>query len=313
MTMPKWHEMMQPVLGALAENETLTSSELAAVLEDRFSLTQDEKAERLASGQLRYMNRMYWAITDLRKAALIENGGKRGVYRITSKGREFAMRHDAPFTANDLMRESEEFRQWKQGYLKKEQAQAKVAHESPIAEREDEASPQEVMQAAYDEMRDALADEILQSIMHDSPGFFEYLVGKLLAALGYGESEDDVKVTPQSGDEGIDGVVKEDRLGFDNVYYQAKRWEPESTVGRPAIQAFVGALSGKGGTKGLFITTASFSKAARAFAEGLTSQKLVLIDGRQLAGLMIDYGVGVSTVDTFEVKAVDTDFFDEER
>ena len=128
--------------------------------------------------------------------------------------------------------------------------------------------------------------------------------------MGYGESRSDrATVTKQSGDEGIDGIVKEDRLGFDSVYYQAKCWDLDRTVGRPDIQAFSGALSGKGASKGLFITTAKFSKGARDFAEGLHTQKIVLVDGKMLANLMIDYGVGVSTVETFEIKSLDSDFF----
>ncbi|MBW3081776.1 restriction endonuclease [Bifidobacterium sp. 79T10] len=146
--------------------------------------------------------------------------------------------------------------------------------------------------------------------MAQSPYFFEHLVGRLLIAMGYGETPDSAaEVTKKSGDEGIDGIVKEDRLGFDSVYYQAKRWDLDRTVGRPEVQAFVGALSGRGADRGLFITTARFSKAAREYAEGIRGQKLVLVDGASLAGLMIDYGVGVSTLKTYEVKAVDTDFF----
>lgn len=177
---------------------------------------------------------------------------------------------------------------------------------------EDQESPQEIMESAYGEIRSALADDLISAIMAKDPYFFEHLVGKLLVAMGYGESlESHADVTRKSADEGIDGVVREDRLGFGTICYQAKRWDPSRTVGRPEVQAFVGALSGKGVSKGLFITTARFSKEARRYADGLLGQTVVLVDGPALAGLMIDYGVGVSTRQVYEIKAVDTDFFDE--
>jgi restriction system protein len=308
MTMPKWHEMMRPVLVALDSGETLGTSDLSQVIFDEFSLTEEERSERLEkSGQLRYLNRMHWAITDLRKAELLENGEKRGTYRITDAGREFLSRHDSPFDAKTLMEECEPFREWKEGYLAKEREKH---HGQSSSDVQDDRSPLEVMQDASEELNSSLADELLQSVMQQPPAFFEYLVGRLLASMGYGESvEGAVNVTGQPGDEGIDGVVKEDRLGFDSVYYQAKRWGLDQTVGRPALQAFVGALSGKGATKGLFITTARFSETARRYAEGIKNQRLVLIDGQALARLMIDYNVGVTTKATFEVKQVDADFF----
>ena len=203
------------------------------------------------------------------------------------------------------------FKKWKDGY----QAASKAKNASEpegVSTLEDQESPQEAMESAYGEIRDALADDLISIIMGKDPYFFEHLVGKLLVAMGYGESLDSrADVTKKSGDEGIDGVVREDRLGFGTICYQAKRWDPQRTVGRPEVQAFVGALSGKGVSKGLFITTARFSKDARKYAEGLLGQTVVLVDGPALAGLMIDYGVGVSTRQVYEIKAVDTDFFEE--
>ena len=170
----------------------------------------------------------------------------------------------------------------------------------------------ETMEASYGEMREALIEDLLSMVMSKSPYFFEYLVGRILLAMGYGEREESVTVTPKSSDEGIDGTVKEDRFGFDTIYYQAKRWEPSRTVTRPDIQAFVGALSGKGASRGLFITTAKFSSGAREYARGIHTQKIVLVDGHDLAEPMIDYGVGVSTKATFEIKEPDKDFFEED-
>jgi restriction system protein len=309
MTMPKWHEMMRPVLSALAGADVLTSDDLSRAVIDEFHLTQEEQSERLKSGQLRYHNRMYWAITDLHKAGFLDYAEGRGKYRITAAGRSFLGRHDSPFTTKDLMAESIPFREWKMGYRAAEREEKRQRGGDPSDEA-DTSSPQETMQSAYSEMRDALADELLQTVMQQSPWFFEYLVGKLLEAMGYGDSfEESVQVTRKSNDEGIDGIVKEDKLGFDKVYYQAKRWGADHVVGRPEIQSFAGALAGKGATKGLYITTSRFSSSAVGYAEGLSNQKIVLVDGKGLADLMIDYGVGVSTVQTFEVKAVDEDFF----
>ena len=309
MTMPKWHEMMRPVLSALAGADVLTSDDLSRAVVDEFHLTQEEQSERLKSGQLRYYNRMYWAITDLNKAGFLEYAEGRGKYRITDAGRSFLERHDSPITVRDLMAESQPFREWKRGYQAAEK-EARQRNAGDPSEEADASSPQETMQSAYSEMRDALADELLQAIMHQSPWFFEYLVGKLLEAMGYGDSsEGSVQVTQKSNDEGIDGIIKEDRLGFDKVYYQAKRWGADHVVGRQDIQSFVGALSGKGATKGLFITTSRFTSSAVNYAAGLSNQKIVLVDGKRLADLMIDFGVGVSTVQTFEVKVLDDDFF----
>lgn len=312
MTMPKWHETMCPTLEALAQADgCLTGTDLQEAVASAFSMTADERAERLKSGQLRLYNRVYWGITDLEKAKLLEYGEKKGTYRITEAGRAYLDAHPGPLTAKSLYENCPQFKAWKDGYTAA--SKAKDAREaSSAAAKEDQESPQEAMDSAYVEIRSALADDLIAAIMGKDPYFFEHLVGKLLVAMGYGESLDsEANVTKKSGDEGIDGIVREDRLGFGTICYQAKRWDPERTVGRPEVQAFVGALSGKGVSKGLFITTARFSREARRYADGLLGQTVVLVDGPALAGLMIDYGVGVSTRQVYEIKAVDTDFFEE--
>lgn len=307
--MPKWHEFMWPVLVSLNDHGgVVASKDIQSDMVEHFSLTEEEQAERLSSGQLRFYNRLYWAITDLEKAKLVEYGEKRGTYLITHSGRDFLSKHDGPFTKKTLIEECEPFRQWRDGYLAKKKDGA--AHERIGDGEQEQMSPVETMEAANREMRDALAEELISVIMGKSPYFFEYLVSKLLLAMGYGEREESVTVTQKSADEGIDGIVKEDRFGFDSIYYQAKRWDPSRTVGRPDIQAFAGALSGKGASRGLFMTTAKFSAAAKEFAKSLHTQKIVLVDGRALADLMIDYGIGVSTRVSYEVKALDMDFFD---
>ena len=312
MTMPKWHETMRPILEVLTQaDDCLIGSDLQEAVATAFGMTDDERAERLKSGQLRLYNRVYWGITDLEKAKLLEYGDKKGTYRITDAGRQYLSEYPGPLTAKALYDRCPSFKTWKDGYQAANKNKASNISDA-TASKEDQESPQETMDSAYGEIRSALADDLISAIMGKDPYFFEHLVGKLLVAMGYGESlEAEANVTRKSGDEGIDGVVREDRLGFGTICYQAKRWDPQRTVGRPEVQAFVGALSGKGVSKGLFITTAHFSKEARKYAEGLLGQTVVLIDGTALAGLMIDYGVGVSTRQVYEIKAVDTDFFEE--
>lgn len=309
MTMPKWHEIMRPVLITLDSRECASAPELRDVIFAEFQMTDEEQQERLDSGQLRIMNRLGWAVTDLGKAQFIERiPGKRGIYRITEEGRRFIAEHDTPFDAKDLMEHSEAFRTWKNNYRKAKRERARNDGVDDSAETDgNEQTPQEIMRAAERELRDALADELLERIMEQDSDFFEYLVGRLLSSMGYGS---EVEVTKRTNDEGIDGIVKEDRLGFDSIYYQAKRWKVDSCVSRPEVQKFVGALSGKSAGKGLFITTARFSEGAIDYAERQNTAKIVLIDGPALTRLMIDAGVGVSTVAVYEVKAIDTDFFE---
>lgn len=312
MTMPKWHEIMRPVLEKLAaDGGYVGSKELTAMLVEHFEMTDEERSERLASGQLRLSNRMGWAVVDLEKAGFLSYGEKRGTYCITEAGRSFLAEHDEPLTAELLFEVSPSFAAWKTAYKNKAKEGGSKGADTAKGEA---ASPQETMEAAAQELRDALADKVLQAVVSRDPFFFEHLVGELLEAMGYGAGPGgEVVVTQKSGDEGVDGLVKEDRLGFESIYYQAKRWDLDSTVGRPAIQSFVGALSGKGANKGLFITTAKFSASAREYAKNLHEPRIVLVDGPALAGLMIDHGVGVSTVATYEVKALDSDFFSDEE
>ena len=181
---------------------------------------------------------------------------------------------------------------------------------SPIIVNESE-SPEDAIEAAFQSIETALVSDLLEAIMQQSPAFFERLVVQLLLAMGYGDSFDESgSVTPFSNDGGIDGVIREDKLGFDNIYIQAKRWELNASVGRPELQAFVGALTGTGATKGLFITTARFSKGALQYANMQHAVKLVLVDGDQLARPMIAHNVGVSVRHTYEVKGLDRDYFD---
>ena len=170
-----------------------------------------------------------------------------------------------------------------------------------------------MFEKAYSQINSALAEDLLASIMEHSPSFFERLVVDLLLKMGYGSSFDSAgMVVGHTGDEGIDGIIREDKLGFSNIYIQAKRWDPTSmTVGRPEIQKFVGALAGQGASKGLFITTAQFTKEAQSYAAKQLAAKIVLVDGHQLTKLMIEYGIGVSIQSTYTIKKIDSDYFDD--
>lgn len=310
MTMPKWHEIMRPVLVVLNEaGDYLSSSELYETTAEEFHLTGAERDERIKSGEKRFHNRLSWAIMDLRKANLLEYGEKRGTYKITDEGIAFLSRHSRPFGPKELMDECPSFNKWKTGYLEKSEKHVR-AH-LVTQNEEEEMAPQEAMAKADKDIRDALADELLQNVVGMNEYDFEFLVAKLLVAMGYGQSlEEPATVTPKSNDGGIDGIVKEDRLGFDSVYYQAKKWALDAVITKPEIQKFSGALNERHARKGLFITTAGFSAGARKFAETVSGQRIVLVDGMTLARLMIDYNVGVTVKETYTVKAIDTDFFE---
>ena len=183
----------------------------------------------------------------------------------------------------------------------------------PNTEEVSSQTPQDTLEEAFQRINATLADDLLAEIMKLSPGFFEHMVVRLLMKMGYGGSVENAgTVVGQTGDEGIDGIVREDKLGFNLIYIQAKHWDCEKTIGRPEIQKFVGALAGQGATKGLFITTARFSAAAYDYAQKQHTTKVVLVDGAALAKLMIEYNLGVSTEITYQIKRIDSDFFAED-
>lgn len=197
-------------------------------------------------------------------------------------------------------------------YYGKKRSRGNKRPKPESVEEDEQLTPPEIMEKAAKEIRDALADELLQVVASMDDYDFEFLVAKLLVAMGYGQSLDEpTTVTPKSNDGGIDGIVKEDRLGFDNVYFQAKRWDKDTTVNKPEVQKFSGALNGQHANKGLFITTARFSEGARKYVETVSGQRIVLVDGVTLAHLMIDYNVGVTEEKTYVIKAIDTDFFED--
>jgi len=311
MAIPSFQVFMLPMLQLFQDGKAYEMAEIMDKLVKQFNISEEDKKIRLPSGkQPVYKNRIGWARTYLYRAGLIERLD-RGVYRITERGLEVLREKPSRIDINYLMQFSE-FREFK-GIRNKEASQLEANNniDSKDSEQEQE-TPIEILDKTYQIIKEQLAKEILERIMKKSPDFFEKLIIDLLQAMGYGGSlEDAGSVTKKTADEGIDGTIKEDKLGLDVVYIQAKRWNADRLVGRPEIQKFVGALAGYGAKKGIFVTTSDFTREARDYIPR-TDTKIVLINGQMLANLMIEYNVGVSVDIKYEIKKIDNDYFDEE-
>ena len=304
MTVPDFQSLMLPLLQLTADGQEHTLSEAIEVLDRQFKLSEADRKELLPSGkQSKFVNRVGWAATYLRKTKLLEGTG-RGRFRITDRGREElrsgVQRIDLAYLAK--YDEFAEFRRRPQ--------QDEHADNGEVAVQTITQTPREVLEASYQLLRRELAQELLERIKQKPPIFFERLVVDLLVAMGYGGSRKEAgERVGRSGDGGIDGIIKEDRLGLDYVYIQAKRWD--RTVGRPEVQGFAGSLDEQKARKGVMITTSQFSQDAHRFVDRI-EKKIVLIDGERLTQLMIDYNVGVAEEVAYTVKKVDGDYFEEE-
>lgn len=300
MTIPDFQSIMLPLLKLAADGESLSVIEATEILAQQFSLTEEEKTKLIPSGSPKFYNRVGWAKTHLKKAGLLDYP-KRGYFKITQRGAGVLQENLSEINMRYLKRYPEfiEFRQ---------SNQTNDALDETNGE-EDELTPEEALESAYQKIRADLADELLETIIKSSPAFFEKLVIELLVAMGYGGTQRDAaRAVGGVGDGGIDGIIDEDRLGLETIYIQAKKWQQDNKVSRPQIQSFVGALTGNNARKGVFITTSDFTNDARTYASGL-SIKVVLINGERLANLMIDYGIGVSTRFKYEIKNIDSDYF----
>jgi len=305
MPIPDFQTLMRPLLHFAVDGNSHSIRDGLDHLANEFKLSGEERRELLPSGRQEvFTNRVAWAKTHLRMAGLIE-APSRGVFRITDRGQQILREHPARVDLRILRQQP--------GYLeardsKKGKNGKKITEEQST---DDPQTPEEQMESASVVLRDTLGEEILAKMKAASPTFFERLVVELLVRMGYGGTRKDAgRAIGRSGDEGIDGIIKEDRLGLDVIYIQAKKWE--ATVGRPEIQKFAGALQGFRAKKGIFLTTSNFSKEAEDYASRIDN-KIVLIDGEQLWNLMIDFSIGVSSVATYEVKRLDNDYFDEEN
>lgn len=302
MPVPDFQSIMLPLLNLTADGKEHSLREAVAILAREFSLTPDELAEMLPNGRkTRFYDRVGWAGTYLKKAGLL-SASERGMFRITRRGIDVLK--SKPQALNiKFLEQYPEFIEFHVRRHKGDKETVEIDTESQ--------TPEEVMEEAYQAWRKSLADEVLEKVKSCSPAFFERLVVDVLVKMGYGGTRRDAgKAIGRSGDEGIDGIINEDRLGLDVIYIQAKRWEKENAIGRPEIQKFAGALMGQKAQKGIFITTSTFTKDAREYA-GQIGSKIILIDGTMLAQLMIDYNVGVNLVVSYELKRLDSDYFEE--
>ena len=303
MVIPDYQSCMLPLLEFLGDQNEHSLRETIDHLTNHFKLTEEELKQLLPSGQQAvFDNRVAWARTYLKQAGLLEPT-RRGYFRITPRGLEVLKQKPEKINVK-FLEQFKEFRDFRQR-KRKPHDKTKETNKEDI-----EKTPAEALEAAYENLREDLAKELLQQIKKCPPSLFEKIVVELLVKMGYGGSRKDAgQAIGRSGDEGIDGIIKEDKLGLDIIYIQAKRWE--NTISRPEIQKFAGALQGQRARKGIFITTSNFSKEAIEYVTKIDT-KIILIDGDQLAQYMIDNDVGVSPVAKYEVKKIDLDYFTDE-
>lgn len=296
MAIPDYQTLMLPLLKYASDGKEHVLSEATQSIADEFRLSDDERRQLLPSGRdATFNNRLRWSLTYLAKARLLERPG-RGRFQITDRGRATLEENPQSLNLKFLM-QFPEF----QGVN-----EAATIDREPVSQVE---TPEELLESSYQNLRSSLAQELLQQVKASPPRFFEELVVDLLVAMGYGGSRRDAgQAVGQSGDGGIDGIIKEDRLGLDVVYIQAKRWE--AAVGRPVVQAFAGSLEGHRSRKGVLITTSQFTHDAKEYVDRI-EKRIILVDGEQMAQLMIDFNIGVAPIATYEVKKLDLDYFPE--
>ena len=303
MPIPPFQDLFQPFLRYVADGQVHTTQEVAGHLANVFQLTPEELTEVLPSGrQARFYNRVAWAKSFLGKALVIEHTG-RSRFRITQRGRDL-LATNLPRIDNRTLSQYTEFQAFRGTH---DDENGEKSAQVPLLPEFLAQTPEEQLESAYQTIREELGQALIDQTLKCSPEFFEQLVVDLLLAMGYGGSRRDAgAAVGKTADGGIDGIIKEDRLGLDAVYIQAKRWQ--GTVGSPVVRDFVGSLVGHASNKGVLITTSKFSKEAEDYAKRIP-QKVVLIDGIRLAGLMVDFGIGVSDVATYAIKRLDTDYF----
>ena len=298
MAIPDYQAIMLPLLKFAGDGQENSLRETIDFLAHEFSLSDEERKELLPSGlQATFDNRVGWARTYMKKAGLLEST-RRGYFCITARGKKVLVQNPQKINVK-FLKQFPEFIEFQKPKKKGE------IDPPPI-----DITPEESLEAAFQELHDGLASELLQMVKQCPPDFFERLVVDVLIKMGYGGSRKEAgQAVGKTSDGGIDGIIKEDKLGLDIIYIQAKRWE--GVVGRPEIQKFAGALQGQRARKGIFITTSNFTKDALNYVENIET-KIILIDGKRLAELMIAYSVGANTTAIYEVKKIDSDYFIEE-
>lgn len=306
MPIPDYQAAMLPLLKLVADGREYKFNDLVEILSEQFNLTDEERSELLPSGQsFLFGNRVGWARTYLKKAGLLDSP-KRAMIVITERGKEVLKQKPIHINVKYL-KQFPEFVEFQTPKRTENNAEELLANDEAIQQ----ADPEETLEISYQRIRKTLSQDLLNKVVALSPAFFERLVVELLVKMGYGGSIKDAgKAIGKSGDEGIDGTIKEDKLGLDIIYIQAKKWSPGNMVGRPELHKFVGALAGQGAKKGVFITTSSFTREASDYIPR-NETKIVLIDGEQLTQLMIDYNLGVTVQQIYEIKRMDNDYFGE--
>ncbi len=299
--LPSYDEMYGAVLTVLEDGSPRSRSELYAEVSNGMHISDESKAILTSNGDPKYKGRIGWAITYLNQAGLIERVEK-AVYRITERGKDALKSHMV--IDNNYLSRFPEFVE----FTKRSEKKA-PAKEPSTKSLDDCLTPEERIDQAMEEIEEKLVCDILSEIDAQEPAFFERLVVDVVKAIYGGDFPGSSQVTPLSNDGGIDGIVKQDRLGFNSIYIQAKKWK-DGPVGRPEIQKFLGAMDGSGAVNGAFITSSKFTEGAITFSDtAKSSKRIVLIDGVSLAKLMIEYGIGVSPRKMIELKRVDYDYF----
>lgn len=312
MSIPDYQTVMLPFLRLAGDGQEHRFRDAVTALANEFALTEDERNVMLPSGTAPlFHNRVGWARTYLKQAGLIDSR-KRGMFHITTRGHDL-LAQKPPRVDNSTLEQYSEYLDFK---LRRGEQKDLIKPETAVVQdpgteapqSQSDSTPEELLSQAYQRLRANLEAELLEQVKSSTPAFFERLVIDLLVAMGYGGSRRDAgRAIGKSGDGGIDGIIKEDKLGLDVIYVQAKCWE--GTIGRPEIQKFAGALQGQRANKGVFITTSGFTREAVDYAN-IISTKIILVAGEQLATLMVDHNVGISTISAFEIKRIDSDYFD---
>ena len=309
---PPFEKFFYPILKHIEDGKQYSLSELRDFCINHFELDENDQTEKIKSGSTRLYDRVQWTMAYFFQAKIVDRI-KRGIYVITEDGKKLLNSGVTNISVNYLKKNCPSFLEFsmrsnKQNGAKEKGTQSQTKSSSQV--EDDPKTPLDIIDENFQLMNQELAEELLQQVKSQSPKFFEHLVVELLVKMGYGGQYDDgAFVTQQTRDEGIDGIIKEDKLGLDKIYVQAKRWDT-GTIGRKEIQGFVGALSGQGASKGVFITTSTFTKDAREFRPQ-NNIKIVLIDGIELARFMIEYNIGVSVKTSYEIKRIDSDYFEE--
>ena len=314
MALPKFKDLFTDILVVLSDDKMHQRIDLRNEVIARLTLSEQELSETMKGGGNRVGSRIHWATE-----YLVQSGAacrpKRGHTQITALGKKLLSDNPSGVTL-DMLRETEGLQAWTERSIASREAKRNESQDFSETRSDIEFdgnnSPIESIESAIRVMNSALAGEVLQRIREEKPEFLERLVLKLLHSMGYGASLDNLQHIGGSGDEGVDGVIHQDQLGIDKIYVQAKRYRESGPIGRPTIQSFVGALSGKKATRGVFITTSRFSADAIDYVNNLTGFSVVLIDGVQLVDFMLENKVGVMTQQHFEVLALDENFFSDD-